>query len=86
MKESDFIMFLDFLRTLERYNISGSSIEDTIINVMNRYEHQLTEDQKKTLLREFMDYQKRGENARSARRKKAESKRRHSSEESADFF
>ena len=58
MDEKNFNTFIEIMRVLKRRNLDKSSIEETMMELMNRYRNELTEEQKAELLKRISDSEK----------------------------
>lgn len=76
MKESDFVFFLELLRSLEKRHLAGATIETTIIELLDQFSYQLTAEQRQLLMKEFLSYEEKRETRRDERRASIEHERR----------
>ena len=58
MKDHNFKAFIDILRILKKKHIENSSIRETVIDLIGKYEKDLTKDQKSAILGELLEYEK----------------------------
>ena len=59
MNEEKFHMLIDVLKVLEKHR--GENTQDSIIEIIDIYDEQLSNDQKASVLREFLEFKKRTE-------------------------
>jgi len=58
MKEKNFKSFVELLRFLKKGDSEKSSVKETIINMVNNYEKDLTQEQRADLLKDLVHYEK----------------------------
>ena len=49
-------MLIEILRFMERQDLNGKGVEDTLASLINRFDNNLTTEQKNVLVKEFSDY------------------------------
>src|SRR3989338_4582244 len=56
MEKERFTMLIEILRFMERQDLNGKGVEDTLASLINRFDNNLTTEQKNVLVKEFSDY------------------------------
>ena len=56
MEKERFTMLIEILRFMERQDLSGKGVEDTLSSLIDRFDSNLTAEQKNVLIKEFSDY------------------------------
>ena len=56
MEKERFAMLIEILRFMEKQDLKGKGIEDTLASLLERFDNNLTTEQKNVLVKEFSDY------------------------------
>ena len=56
MDSERFTMLIEILRFMEKQDLNGKGVEDTVASLIDRFDGNLTLEQKDALIKEFSDY------------------------------
>ena len=56
MDTERFTMLIEILRFMERQDLSGKGVDDTVSSLIDRFDITLTPEQKDVIIKEFSDY------------------------------
>ena len=68
MDEKNFKAFIEILRMIKKRDSEKSSIEETIIDLIEHYERELTEEQKARVLKDLVSYERKRRQKKSDRK------------------
>ena len=56
MDTERFTMLIEILRFMEREDLNGKGVDDTVASLIDRFDTTLTSEQKDVIIKEFSDY------------------------------
>ena len=72
MDDKRFELLVDLLRFMEKNDLKGEKVDETIVSLMNKFDDQLTKEQKSLIMKEFVKYSRKKDEPKRDFKKKLE--------------